>query len=83
LLTPLNYDAHAVRIAALHALGDTDGLIDAVAQLKQDVPDFDVGILFDAPLPASLQVKVSHLLAEEESPRFKHAVAAILEETGS
>ena len=83
LLTPFNYDAHAVRIAALHALGDTDGLIVAVAQLKQDVPDFDAGILFDAPLPASLQPKVNHLLAEEESPRFKHAVAAILEETGS
>jgi len=82
LLSPFNYDAHAVRIAALHALGDSHGLMAAVAQLKVDHPGLDPRILFDAPLPESMLPRVGHLLEDRDNARFRQAVAAILEEAG-
>jgi adenylate cyclase len=82
LMTPLNYDGHAVRIAALYALGDAHQLTAAIARLQAAVPDFDVGLLVDAPLPDSMLPKVAHLLDGQDKPRFRQAVAAILRQGG-
>ena len=71
MLTPLNYDGHAVRIAALYALGDFQATAAALNLLAESIPDFTVNMLFDAPLPASLVPSVAPILDLQDQPRFK------------
>ncbi len=79
-LTPLNFDGHAVRIAALYALGDTAAAANALEELEESIPDFTVQMIADGPIPASLVPSVSALLNMQEKPRYQQAVAAIIED---
>ena len=82
LLTPLNYDAHAIRIAALYAQGDADGVASALSFMEGTIPVFSVNVLWDSPLPASLVPSVSPLMNLQNNPTFRQAVAAFLEDLG-
>jgi TolB-like protein len=79
-LTPLNFDGHAVRIAALYALGDAAAAASAAELLEESIPDFTVQMITDGPMPASLVPSVSPLLNMHEKPRYRQVVAAILED---
>jgi len=82
LLTPMNLDAHAIRIAALYALADSDAATSAVDFMRQSIPDFSVNMLWNDPLPESLMPSVSSLVRLQDNPGFRQAVEAILEDLG-
>ena len=82
LLLPLNFDAHALRIAALYAMSDIDGATTALRSMENSIPIFSVDMLWNDPLPAPLLRSVSGLMNEQNTPTFREAVAAILEELG-
>lgn len=82
LLTPLNFSGHAIRIAALYAPGDTDGAASALEFMENSVPNFSVKMLFDAPLSESLAASISPRLNLQDEPRYRQAMAAILEDLG-
>jgi len=82
LMTPLNYEGHAIRITALYASGDKDKAVSALADMKESIPHFTVDMLPNGPLPGSLASAAAPLLNTSDNVSYRQAIAAILNDLG-
>jgi len=81
-LTPLNHDAHVIRIVSLYALGKRAEAVSEVHDMVRYIPKLSMEMLWNEPLPVSLVASVSPLLELHENTTYRQAVAAILEDLG-
>lgn len=82
LMTPLNYEGHAIRIAALYASGNADEAASALESMQVSIPYFTVNMLPNGPMPDSLIPSVSRFLNANSMVSYRQAIATILNDLG-
>jgi TolB-like protein/predicted Zn-dependent protease len=81
-LTPLNQDAHVIRIVSLYARGKRAEAVSEMHEMLRHLPRLSMEMLWDEALPESLVASVSPLLKLHESTTYRQAAAVILADLG-
>jgi TolB-like protein len=81
-LTPLNQDAHVILIVSLYAQSRRAEAVEELKNMVRYLPNLDMEMLWDEPLPDSMVASISPLLELHEGTMYRQAVAALLTDLG-